>query len=288
MSLFSILIALVIETYYQQIEEWRRYDWFGRYHDWMTGKLANMELADGPVGLVINLLGVLFAVWLADAALDGIAGIGALLSFVFSIAVLLYCIGPRDLDSQVKQYIDAVERGDTEAANFYASEIYGRAIVAPPEEVDQITRAAILTAINSRVISVIFWFTLLGPVGAMMYRLSEILKTQYHGNASGFAQSTQRLYDILIWIPARICVFSFALAGNFIDTFSRWQSMGDFIEKDSEQLIIESGLGAIQRDIGQADSDSKSDVQAVLALAKRALIVYIALLAIFTIAGWLA
>ena len=288
MSLISILIALVVETYYHQIAEWRKYEWFNRYHEWMQGKLASAEFTDGPVGVVINLAVILFAVWLVDAALGGVLG---LFSFVFGVIVLLYCIGPVDIDSQAHHYMDAIQRGDTEAANFYASELYGEPIEAPPEQVQQIAKHAILTAINSRVISVIFWFTLLGPVGAMLYRLTQLLRQQYMNDTTGFAQSVHHLYNILIWIPARICVFSFALAGNFVDTFSRWKNMGDFLEKDSDHLIVESGMGAIQQtsDIdASVDENPAQAVEEVLALTKRGLIVCIAILAVFTIAGWLA
>ncbi len=296
MSLISILIALVIETYDQQVvARWRKYDWYNRYHDWIQARLAGMAMFDGPLGLVLNLFIILFLVWMIDAALGGLF---MLFSFAFGIAVLLYCLGPQDLDSQVHRYIDAVKRGDTEAANFYASEIYGQPIEASPDQVQLLTKHAILIEINVRIISVLFWFTLLGPVGAMLFRLTQILKSRTLNESSEFAQAVINLHKILIWVPARICVLSFALAGNFVDTFSRWKSMAEFLEQDSEELLIESGMGALQQDDAPAPTDEGADenqgddslaqdVEDALALAKRTLIVFIAILAIFTIAGWL-
>ena len=125
MSLISILISLAIESYWEQVDRLRRYDWFETYSHWMMDKLHNQPFYNSPAGVVLVLLPLVFAVWLVGAMLGGVLG---LFSFVFGIAVLLFCLGPRTLARDVQAYLDAAEAGDHEQAKQYAIEILGRPV----------------------------------------------------------------------------------------------------------------------------------------------------------------
>lgn len=289
MSLISILISLAIESYWDQVDKLRQYDWFETYRNWMTQKLEGQPLYESPVGVMLVLGPLVFAVWLIDAMLGGVL---TLFSFVFGIAVLLFCLGPNTLSRAVQAYLDAAESGDHERAKQHAIEILGRPADEQPHELATSVKNAILIHANDRLIAVMFWFAVLGPVGAVMFRASTLLKEETVLVPDKFTHSVHDLFWVMNWIPARLCIIGYALAGNFIDTLSYWRSINDFWTRDSEDLLVTSGNGALRQDVRIDVAEGESDllVHAVahaMSLIKRTVIVFLALLAIMTLAGWM-
>ena len=120
MSLLSVIFALIAENFISSLAELRRFDFVFRYVAALRAKLPTFSFQNGSVTLVIVLAGVVFAVWLISAMLGNVLG---LFGFIFGIAVLIFMIGPRDLDEDVQKIITAFENKDYEAANIYASQL---------------------------------------------------------------------------------------------------------------------------------------------------------------------
>ena len=286
MSLISILIALAVEHFYKQIGELRHFGWFTRYHDMVFNKLEGQRFRDGPLGILLILGAVVFAVWLVNAML---AGVAIVFSFIFTVVVLIYCLGPRDLENDVQKFSQAVERGDTEAAEIMAGEF----LDVPPEDnsvADLIkhVEAGILIHANVRVLGVLLWFMLLGPVGAVLFRLSCLLKSRLATQDTAYASAARDLYRILMWIPARLSVVGFALTGSFVDTMSNWSNVSDMWRRDSDEFIVISGLGAVRHELDDEQREGQTDlvsIHHVIALVKRTLLVWVAILAILTLTG---
>ena len=99
MSLLSVIFALIAESFISSLAELRRFDFVFRYVSWVRAKLPSFSFQNGSVTLVIVVAGILFAVWLVSAMLGNVLG---LLGFLFGIAVLIFMIGPRDLEDDVK------------------------------------------------------------------------------------------------------------------------------------------------------------------------------------------
>ena len=287
MSLLSVIFALIAESLLTSLPEMRRFDFFHTYSRWLRDKLPTFSFQNGSVTLVIVLAGALFSVWLVSAML---ANVLSLFGFIFGIAVLIFTIGPRDLDRDVQNVITAIENEDYEAANIYASELCGREVSDPPLQLVQTVKEEILLQANSRMLGVFFWFILLGPVGAVLFRAVCLLKD--NEDDSDFSDACRELYDIIIWLPARICVLSYAVAGNFVDTMSYWNGISDLWLRNSEEFIVASGIGALRYEqrIGAHEADEEPDVatiQQTLSLVKRAVIVWVVLLGLLTVTGWL-
>ena len=289
MSLISILISLAVESYWQQIDKLRRYDWFETYTKWMMERLEGLSIYDSPVGVVLVLAPLVFAVWLVDAMLGGV---WSLFSFIFGIAILLFCLGPRSLSRDVQAYLEAEEAGDHEQAKQHATEILGRPADEPAGPLMESVKEAILVHANDRLIAVMFWFALLGPVGAVMFRAASLLKDETVLIPDKFSHSVHDLFWVMNWLPARLCIIGYALAGNFIDTVSYWRSLNDFWTRDSDDLLITSGIGALRQDV-RVDIE-EGDTQLLLhsvahaiSLIKRTVIVFVTMLGLMTLAGWL-
>lgn len=292
MSLIAILLSLFVESFWRGIEQWRRYALFERYVGVILPWLEKPQIPQGPLTVIAVILPLVFVVWLLEAML---AGVWSGFAYLFGIAVLIFCLGPQDLNRQVQQYMDAVERQDEADGQRLACDILGYACDEDdaPMQMAENLREVILTQIVDRVLGVFFWFVVLGPLGAVMFRLSQLLR-QYCINGSGsFARAAQRLYQIVYWLPARLCVIGYALAGNFVDTMSYWNSPADLWQRESRDFLIASGVGSLRQDMRSTsekwleEQDLSIGVTHALALVKRTIIVWLVVLALLTLAGWL-
>lgn len=284
MNLISILIALLVETLYKPVSDYRRYDWLLDVSTKIYHKLSGQPWRDGSFGLLLMVILPCFAVWLIAAML---AGVASLFSFLFGLLVLIYCIGPKDLLDDVRKFADALQVNDADAAGHYASEILGQNVTGNVVSLAQQVKESIPVIANTRVLGVLFWFMLMGPVGAILFRYVYLLNRQA-GWSSGFSNALERLYEIMLWPSARLSVIGFALTGSFVDTLGNWQSSADFWQCNSEELLRVSGIGAVRHEQDELPEEGQPDiegVQNVLALMKRTLIVWLFILALLTLTG---
>lgn len=288
MSLLSVIFALIAESFISSLAEFRRFDLFHRYEAWLREKLPHFSFQSGKVTLLIVIGGVVFSVWLLAAMLGNVLG---LFEFIFGVAVLVFSLGPRDLDEDSQKVIKALEESDHEQAGLSANELLGYEVSQSPIQLAQTVKESILLQANSRMLGVFFWFIFLGPVGAILFRLSCIIKDKNRSATDDFADASRELYRILIWLPARVCVLSYAVAGSFVDTMSDWNGLSDFWQRESEDFILASGKGALRyEDQLDSEDDNEPDINGIkhaLALVKRAVIVWVVFLGLLTVTGWL-
>jgi len=283
MNLISLLIALALEIYYKPVHAWRRFDWFHNYTDAIHARLAEQSWRDGPLGVLLVVGSVLFGIALLDSMLGGVAGI---FSSVFGIVVLVLTLGPNDLVQDVQNTVEAMQQNDPAALRRAAAPLLAETGGEVAEQdLPAAIQAAILLQANRRVFGVLLWFMLLGPVGALMFRLSSELTLQHRGE-DGFSRACRDLYRILIWLPSRLVVLGFALAGSFVHTLGHLDIMTDFWKLDSETLLVECGRGAVAHEVTAGEDADAETLAQTLALAKRTLMVWLAVLALLTLTGW--
>lgn len=289
MLLIAIILSLIAERFLGSMSELRRFGWFARYSGLVKRAAARQAYLNGAVSLLLLLAPLLVITGLIDHYLSNLwfmFGLG------FAVLILLFSFGPTDLEAEVEAFVEARERGDEESAIWHAAELLGSDI---PTHSAQLTRRIlenILVEVNERLLGVLFWFVLLGPAGALLYRLTQQLVRQDEESSDDFAEAARRLHQILAWIPARICALAYALAGSFVDAFSGWRSVNVPWTESSRKVLIASGLGALRYEDGEIeegnDAQNISMVYETLSLARRAVLVFISMLALFTLAGWMA
>ena len=289
MAFISVLISLFAERFLGSMESMRRFDWFDTYCRWLRRHLPESTPWEGPFGVLLLMsapvLGVtLFGYFVGELWLP--------LGFVFSVLMLLYCYGPRDLEAEVEAFVDARERGDEESAEWHADSLLGD---DRPENSHALTVTMmehIFVETNERLLGVIFWFVVLGPTGAILYRLSCLEKFNQRQHTDGFAVSVRHLHDILAWVPARICALGYALSGSFEDSIFAWRKEASAYSDATRGVLISSGFGALQKERHNDSEDphpdiSNEDINATMTLFKRTQLVCLAFLALLTLAGWL-
>lgn len=289
MLLIAIILALIAERFLGSMAELRSFGWFHRYTRLVKKGLGAQSYLNGPA-MVLLLLVPLFVL---TAFIDYyLSNLWFLFGLGFAVLVLLYSFGPTDLEAEVEAFIDARERDDEESAIWHASELLGEDI---PTHSAQLTRRVldnILVEANERMLAVVFWFVLLGPAGALMFRLTRQLVRVEGESRDDFAEAVQRLHLLLSWLPARVCALAYALAGSFVDAFNSWRNVSAPWQESSRKVLIASGLGALRYEDGEIEEGN--DVQNIamiretLSLARRAFMVFISMLALLTLAGWMS
>lgn len=310
MTLISLLIALALERLVGYMSDFRRPALWLRYADGFDGILRRLGLGFPGVRLLLVLLVPVLAVgWFSDLLDSVLLG---LLWIVFSVGVLLVCLGPDDLEEEVNAYTEAVAMDDPSRQLKIAARLVGTTLV--PEEPVARGRAVAEGAFaesNNRIFAVIFWYTLLGPTGAVLYRLVQILShprregAQEGDNAEVLGDEAASSVDLrrlaaglcalLEWPSARLVALGYAVTGSFdhaMDSLRRmfWGEAGRLGE-NTRTLLMQSGAGAARLDELLEDEADASTLNALFAAVinhiHRNIIVWMTLLAIFTLAGWL-
>ncbi len=289
MTLIILLCGLAMEYFLGVLDDVRQMVWFDRYSDWLENKLVQSSYWNSAGGIIMTLAGPLLLVLLIDY---GLKNIFFPLSYLFALAVLLNSIGPRFLDASLSAYVEALDAEDDVQARHYAGE-FCQSLAAPdPVKDEQEIIECIFVQANERLYAVIFWFIVLGPFGAMLYRLANILKTKYQDIHGDYADSAKQLSSILNWPSVRLFALGNALAGNMIEAMEAWRVNEDSSFDANEAVLIASGLGALHYRPETNTEEGKVDraywIRAAQGLINRTLIVWLTALGIMTIAGVLA
>lgn len=297
MIILSLVIALVAERFLGAYLYLRQFDWFDIYAQRLRARFGNRAVWDGPLGVLATLALPLLGVAIVQQLLHGVAL--NLFALAFGVLMLWYCLGPRDLDTDSEAYTAAIEDGDETRAQIAAGDLLGGA--APPDPWTR-TRAvtdAILSQSNERLFGVVFWYAVLGPLGAALFRLAAVLRDSALNAAEenvGYRLAALRLFYILGWLPARLIALSYALSGSFEDAMQGMSDFknsrhGEFVDANAGLLVC-AGNGALRLDAEGLAPDEQAPeahvtlVKAALGLMWRTLIIWLGVLLLLGFAGW--
>jgi membrane protein required for beta-lactamase induction len=293
MSLIVIVICLIAERFLLDYQYLRQKHWLEAYGQWLVRQHAPAWVQSGLMSLIIQLLPPVLIVALLQQLLAG--SLFGLLSIVFAAAVLLFCLGPEDLDTQVNDYIRTVEDEDDHAQRRIAQEIIDDEPPTSEPALSQAVAEGILLQANQRQFGVLFWFLLLGPVGALFYRIASQLPRLEQANRDiDFFLNAKQLLLIMDWLPARITAVCYAIAGSFEDALYGWRSYQDrrydeFSDSNSGILICTGGGAMRLTTLLDDHSDELHDYshlpQSAMALIWRSLVVWLVIAGLLALTG---
>lgn len=284
MSFIAILLSIVFEASVKSLENWRQFAWYSTLTDWILLQMQKSSLREGPIAVLAVLAPVVLGVWLVYLLL---MHVWIVFGFVFAVFVLLMSLGPVDPMRQAHDYLHAMQAGDTAEANKHAEALCARPAAEDPVVTAEQVKQALLIRLCENILGIFFWFLVLGPVGAVLFRATCLLRLRYEGVQGGLADSIFDLYRILFWIPARLSAIAFALVGGFVETLQSLQHFSDLWKRDSESLLVEAGLGAIPAATSEDNEPDLAGVHEVLALTRRAVVAWLTAMGLMVIAGWL-
>ncbi|WP_440224108.1 regulatory signaling modulator protein AmpE [Dokdonella sp. MW10] len=256
---------------------------------WLRSLMA--QAGDGARALLVP-LAVLVVVALVQAALGG-RGYG-FPGFAFALVVLYLCWGPRDLDRDIEAVLKAPDGERRRAA---AQALAPDGGVSPlPFTPAAVVEASVWSALQ-RHAGVLFWFVVLGPFGAVGYRLVQLLarNDRFRDLVGAQREALERTALVLDWAPAHLFALSIALVSDFDAVVRAWREYhashgnGYFtLDLGFLGVIAKAGVDAdvVAGDGGEADvADPVAELADARVVLRRVLMVWLAVLAVLAIGG---
>ncbi|MDA8383221.1 MAG: CobD/CbiB family protein [Betaproteobacteria bacterium] len=307
MTLFALIAALALEHFYPLDLRGELHRGFARYSAFLENHLnAGQRLH----GFLAWALAVLPLAALGGAGYLWLQHLSVLAAWAWNTAFLYFCLG----FERCGRELSGVGRALKERDLVHARELLGAWAGGEVAELQapEVTRVAIeqtFLCAHRQLFGVVAGFLVLsplGPVGAVLYRsscwLADLwadLDPQSHGDFGRFAGEAFRTLD---WVPARLTAVSFAIVGDFEDALFCWRAQAASWTDKLQGIILSSGAGALgvklgdpihqagglvaRPELGLGEEPDAGDLQSAMGLVWRTVVLWLALLALLTLARW--
>jgi AmpE protein len=287
-ALVAAVLAVVLGHTVPALSTMRRFDWFVQWRG-----LVQRQLREEQTSLSAALL-VLLPPVLVLAALQSVLAstLFGLPGFLLALVVLVWCWGPRDLDRDVEALANAAPREAADAAQRLSTR--GPVAIDGGSLVEAVFRAAL-----QRWFAVLLWFLLLGPAGALLYRLTQLAADSASRRAGDTPLGTLRI--ILEWPAAQLMSLALALAASFdavIEAWREWHlARGHWLVADVGFLYA-AARASVAVELAEEDADempppdvagrlpAARTLRDAMSLVWRVLVVWLTVLAVFVLAGF--
>lgn len=285
-SLLVALVALGLLHALPQLARWRTDAWFR----WWVTQISDTSGA-GRVALAL-LPAVALCVLLAW--LLGQTPLGEVLKSLFALLVLLYCFGPREFERDLEAILHAPDDVSRDAAAQALADD-GQPIAWSAPALDE----AIAYAALRRRFAVLLWFFVLGPAGALLYRLAQTLgRDERLKLDDGAARLAAYVANALDWLPAQLLTFTLAIVGHWEAVMGAWRRWHQQAAPTSWWTDGPGFLGAAARadvliDIEAGDgyvhefSDPLAELLRLRSALLRALLAWLSVVALIVIGSWM-
>ncbi|MDO9145083.1 cobalamin biosynthesis protein [Rhodoferax sp.] len=318
MSFISVLFALLLDqarplsrgnSIHAAMRSWvsycsRNLDAGKSLHGWLAWGLA----VGLPSGLALLIYWAL-AYW-----------VGWPLAVIWSALVLYASLGFRQFSFHFTEIRDALANDDDALA---------RSLLAQWQHIDtqswsrsdiigRVIEFSVLAA-HRHVFGVLAWFSVLaalglGPMGAVLYRLSEFVARYWQHKSQAMAQpvssalqtNARTAWHWIDGVPARMTVLGFAVVGNFEEAIDGWRRYAAQSGTDNDGLVLAATAGAINIQLGtvpgtgipasagpasgasQRPAPELAHLAILVGLVWRAVVMWVVLLALLTLARLIA
>ncbi|ALN79381.1 cobalamin biosynthesis protein CobD [Lysobacter antibioticus] len=178
------------------------------------------------------------------------------LAAAYAAGVLYLTIGLRSLDEHAAPVARTLRDGDLDAARAAVGRIVSRDTAAlDAERVAAAATESVLENGNDAVFGALFWFALLGPAGAVMYRLANTLDAMWGYRTpryERFGWAAARIDDALNWVPARLTAATYAVLGDTATALRCWRRQAPLWDSPNAGPVMAAGAGALRVRLGGA------------------------------------
>jgi len=299
MTLLSIVLSLLLEQA-RPLAAVRVDGWLGSWGRFLEGKFNAGERRQGVaawiVGCAVPALVVLALYW-------ALVWINWLLALALGVATLYLTTGFRQFSHYFTDVHLALRMGEVERARQLLGE--WRQMDASRLRSEEVARLAIEEALLSshrHVFAPLFWFFLIGPAGALLYRLARFFCYSWAAAGEGdFGEFARRAFAAIDWLPVRLTAAAFAVVGDFEDAVFCWRSQAGRWPESASGILLATGAGALgvrlgmplgngdvagRPELGVGDEADADFMQSTIGLVWRTLVVALLLLTQLGVAGW--
>lgn len=285
-TLVAVIAALLLGHFARPLAVLRQHDWFVAW----LGVLGREGSAFRGTALVVGLLLPLAVLGLLQWWLGHWAY--GLFGLLLGVAALYYAWGPRDLDLDVDAVVDAEGQEARREAARPLYPLQASVSIEGGPLVEAVFRCALW-----RWFGPLFWFLLLGPVGAVGYRLVALsaqgaARERLPEAQGGFAATLLALLD---WPVAQLMTLTLALAADFdavIGAWRQWHAEGIRLGLGHLEAAARASvaLELAEEDAYAADGPAQApallELRDAMSLVWRILVIWMGVLALFVVAGF--
>jgi membrane protein required for beta-lactamase induction len=268
------LIALLMERFFHW-RHLRHWHWFKRYEQWLS-----VHIGQWPAILILfcNLLLPVAAVGIVGYLLSNI--LYGIPQFIFGVIIILYCLGPENVWLQTYRCINDLHKEDRAAALQEAHVFFGAQTSEHSQAFHRKFVHAIFVAAHQRIFAILFWFVILGPVGAVLYRIIGFYRTQ---SSSRLQPVSSQIGSWMDWLSIRLFTFLFALGGHFTKVIAHWKPSVLKGVKANDVLLTECGSAALDIVDGGVIPESGTAETEAIALLDRVFVMGLVILAVIVL-----
>lgn len=276
MSLISLLIALAAERYLSSTS-WQ----FNTYYNYYLEFIKKIGFVGSPwkssATSTVTILVPVFACYYLLNLLDN-----ELLNLIISTVILIVCFGCVVTRDKYKNYLKAEFLGEATTCELYNEELQ------QDKNLSYMSFGQTLVWLNYRYfIAIMIFFVLFGAPGALFYRL---LTTVNEGSClegqeitQDVAQSTKECQFWIDWLPVRIVAFGYMLVGHFSKAMPIWLDNLFDVNKQPNEILI--AVAEKSEDFMTGSDDCTAEACLLVRLAKRTLLLCLAVIAILVLTG---
>ena len=302
MNFLALLGALAL-SYYRPHS---RLDWLQQIFSPYARTLErNFNGGKNRHGVLAWLLAVFLPVLLLGAGYWVIHEISPFLGILCGIVILYATLRFSQFGKRAEHIVAALRNGELEQARQLLAGWEGDdASAYSAAEVAKISIEVMLRRAHQGLFAPIFWFVILGPAGALLYRLTHLAAQAWQGTEDTlFNHFARKAFEYLDWLPARITAGSFAVVGDFEDAVYCWRTQASTGPDQLLGIVLASGAGALgvkvgepiphhgvieyRPELGMGDEADADYLQSSIGLVWRVLVLMVGLLLLLTFAHWL-
>jgi adenosylcobinamide-phosphate synthase len=304
MIFLSVLSALILEHFLS----WNRRDRLSVLFDRWCQMLR--ELLDSGAerhGMLAWFLAItpLFLFGIAIHALTLRFG-GAGLTWLIDTLILGAVVDFKTVSDRLGEIASDLEAEDVEKAKA-AIEAWEESPLPGEFDIPGLASRAIQLALlhaHTRVLAPLLWYVLLpGASGPLLYVGALALSRKWHsieGDNSQFPLFAKSAMQFLDWLPARLTALSYAVVGNFEESFFCWKTQAKLHPQDGRRIVLAAGAGALgvhfepaptlpfgvtNGELGTGDFPGADHLENTEGLLARTLVFAVVLLGLLTLAS---
>lgn len=275
MSLLILLVALFSERYLFR-KWWQFNTYYKRYsHVFLKPTIVGSSFFHSIILVLFVSFPVIACYLLLEQLGNGIAYLLA------STLILIVCFGCFESRHFYKRYLAAAFHGNLTTCDLLHQELL------QSKQLPQMSVGQALVWLNYRYfIAIMFFFVIFGAPGALFYRLltrvNERCVTLSADEPPAHCLSNKLLL-IIDWVPVRIIALAYMLVGHFSKALPTWLENLFDLTKPSYQVLTSVAQKAEDLTIDTKDCTAEPCV--LVRLAKRTLLLCLAVIAIFILTG---
>ena len=212
---------------------------------------------------------VLFA--LLYVLIEGVFGGAAML--LLGTAALFFAFGREDFPTLSQRFLARARVGDNEGAAMLIESASGDSSADDVNDFGGVAASFFSVMALRRWFGPVIYFLLLGPVGAVAYRLAHLTQD----TKTPVSDSVMRMLE---WLPSRLLVLSFSVFGDFDQSIEHLMGRGMTLDVDTGDFLEDASEAAITLPM---DASVYDRLAAVFHLLERSFLLWLGAVALLVL-----